>query len=168
MNLSSLTKRAAPRQPAQRPNWKALCCGMMLATSAVAVAAPTVATAAPKLPQGESFNVTFPDGELCSFAVNLFVVDGTKLHKDTTPVFSTGPLTVTVTNLSHNTSKTYNVSGPTFRDGTLTGPALILQPKSAGLGKPFLIINDGRVTFNNDMTIKTITGKQTDLCDALA
>jgi hypothetical protein len=121
------------------------------------------------IPGVEPFDVVF-DGldRVCSFDVKLSIVDGTKLHKGSSPVLFTGPLVVTATNTATGTAKTYNVSGPTFSNGTLTGPALILQPASAGLGAPFLIVNHGRVTFNANFSIKTITGRRTDICAAIA
>lgn len=78
------------------------------------------------------------------------------------------PLSVTATNLDSGASRTFNASGPTFRNGTLTGNALIGQPASRGVGPAFLIINRGRVTFNSDDTIRTITGSHIDVCAALS
>ncbi|MCA1709508.1 MAG: hypothetical protein LC808_42005, partial [Actinobacteria bacterium] len=83
-------------------------------------------------------------------------------------IYSTGSLTATITNESSGETQTFNISGPTFNDGTLTGPALILQPASAGVGPAFLIVNKGRVTFTENNTIATIKGSTTDVCEVLA
>jgi hypothetical protein len=140
-----------------------------LAVAVLALAVPSTATAAPVIPGAQPFDVFFVDDHrVCSFDVKLSIVDGTNLHKDTSPVFSTGPLVVTATNIDTGRAKTYNISGPTFRNGTLTGPALIIQPADAGLGDPFLIVNDGRVIFNTNFSIKTSTGHRTNICTDIA
>lgn len=128
---------------------------------------PTAAAAAPP-PRGETTTLTFPSGELCDFPVTIVVNDATKLHPGPGAVFSTGTLTATITNDATGETQTFNVSGPTFKNGTLTGPALVLQPASAGLGPAFLIVNKGRVTFTENNTIATITGNTTDVCAVLA
>ena len=144
-------------------------------TGAVAAAAallplflPMAAAAAPAVPKGETFELSSPEGELCNFPVRIVVNDATKLHDGPGAIFSTGSLTATITNESSRETQTFNISGPTFKDGTLTGPALILQPASANVGPAFLILNKGRVTFTENNTIATITGSTTDVCEVLA
>lgn len=141
---------------------------LLALTSLLAVAMPSLASAAPAVPGAVPQVADFPAGEFCSFPIEVAFRDGTKLHKDSSRVFSTGPLSVTATNLDSGASRTFNASGPTFRNGTLTGNALIGQPASRGVGPAFLIINRGRVTFNSDNTIRTITGSQIDVCAALS
>jgi hypothetical protein len=141
---------------------------LLALTSLLCVAIPSLATAAPAVPGATPQVADFPAGEFCSFPLEVTFRDGTKLHKDSSRVFSTGPLSVTATNLASGASRTFNASGPTFRNGTLTGNALIGQPASRGVGPAFLIINRGRVTFNSDDTIRTITGSQIDVCAALS
>jgi len=109
-----------------------------------------------------------PAGEYCAFPLQFSVLDGSKLHKDSSALFSTGPLSVTITNLDSGAAQTFNVSGPTFRDGTLTGKALVGQPLSRGVGPAFLLINSGRVTFTDNNTIDTITGSRIDVCSVLS
>jgi hypothetical protein len=141
----------------------------------VILAVPTAALAAPKVPGAEPDVRDFPAGELCSFPVRLTILDGQRLHEDQgqgTVIF-TGPLTVTVTNLASGASQTFNVSGPTLVERqsgalVLTGPSIILQPASAGLGEPFLIYNLGRVVFTANNTIASITGETVDICAALS
>jgi hypothetical protein len=135
--------------------------------SVAAVAAPSAARAAPAVPGAEPVAVTFPAGEFCAFPIEVTLLDGTRLHNDGSRLFSTGPLSVTVTNLATGVAATFNASGPTFADGTLTGTALIGQPASRKVGPAFLIINRGRVTFTANSTIDTITGSQIDVCAAL-
>ena len=140
----------------------------------VILAVPTAALAAPKVPGAEPFELTFEGKDrVCSFDVLLTILDGTRLHEDQDIVISTGPLTVTVTNLDSGASQTFNASGPTFNNGqVLTGPAIILQPASLNVGEPFLIYHRGRVVFtaNNDgiLTIASITGETVDICAALS
>ncbi len=109
-----------------------------------------------------------PAGEFCAFPLQFSFRDGSKLHKDTSALFSTGPLSVTITNLDSGAAQTFNASGPTFRDGTLTVHAPIGQPLSRGVGPAFLIINSGRVTFTANNTIDTITGRHIDVCPVLS
>jgi hypothetical protein len=143
----------------------------------VILAVPTGALAAPKVPGAEPVVLEFPAGELCSFPVRLTILDGQREHEDQGTVILTGPLTVTVTNLSSGASQTFNASGPTLvepRSGALvlTGPSIILQPASLEVGEPFLIYHRGRVVFtaNNDgiLTIASITGETVDICAALS
>ena len=141
---------------------------LLAVTSLLSVAIPSLATAAPAVPGATPQVVDFPAGEFCAFPIEVSFLDGTKLHKDSSRVYSTGPLSVTVKNLDSGAARTFNASGPTFRNGTLTGNALIGQPASRGVGPAFLIINRGRVTFNSDNTIRTITGSQIDVCAALS
>ena len=143
-------------------------CALLAVTSLLCGAMPSLAAAAPAVPGAESQVVDFPAGEYCTFPIELSFLDGTKLHSDSSSVYSTGPLSLTATNLDSGKARTFNASGPTFRDGTLTGTALIGQPASRDAGPPFLIINRGRVTFNSDNTIRTITGSQIDVCGALS
>jgi hypothetical protein len=142
-------------------------------TAAVAPAAalllmllPTTAGAAP--PPGQTFTADFAKGELCGFPVHFLVNDRTKLHTGPGAVYSTGPLTATITNQDTGKTQTFNISGPTFKNGTLTGHALVLQPASRNIGPAFLILNKGRVTFTENNTIATITGSTTDVCAVLA
>ena len=144
------------------------------AAAAVAAAAvlPILASPAVAAPAGPKGEVTvlpvFPAGELCDFPVEISVNDATKLHTGPGAIFSTGTLTATITNLESKNVRTFNISGPTFKNGTLTGPALVLQPASARLGPAFLIVNRGRVTFTENNTIATIQGSQIDVCEVLA
>jgi hypothetical protein len=140
---------------------------LIAAVSVAAAAAPSAAPAAPAVPGAEPVVLTFPAGEFCAFPIEVTLLDGTRLHKDGSRLFSTGPLSVTVTNLDTGVAATFNASGPTFADGTLTGTALIGQPASRNVGPAFLIINRGRVTFTANSTINTITGSQIDICAAL-
>jgi hypothetical protein len=112
----------------------------------VILAVPTAALAAPKVPGAEPVVLTFTgEDRVCSFPVQLTILDGTRLRPGQGMVIVTGPLTVTVTNLDSGASQTFNASGPTFNEGqVLVGPAIILQPASAGLGEPFLIYNRGQ------------------------
>jgi hypothetical protein len=136
----------------------------------VILAVPTAALAAPKVPGAEPVVLTFTgEDRVCSFPVQLTILDGTRLRPGQGMVIVTGPLTVTVTNLDSGASQTFNASGPTFNEGqVLVGPAIILQPASAGLGEPFLIYNRGRVVFTANNTIASITGKTVDICAALS
>lgn len=147
---------------------KGLKCGVLVAVSVLAVAVPSAAIAAPAVPGAEPVVVTAPAGEYCAFPIQLSFRDGTRFHDEGGAVFSTGPLSVTATNLNTGASQTFNASGPTFRDGSLTGPALIGQPQSSNVGDPFLIINRGRATFTANNTIATITGNQIDVCASLS
>lgn len=139
----------------------------LAAASAAVSIAPSAATAAPAVPGAEPVVFSVPAGEYCAFPLQFSFLDGSKLHKDTNALFSTGPLSVTITNLDSGAAQTFNASGPTFRDGTLTGNALVGQPLSRGVGPAFLLINRGRVTFTNNNTIDTITGSQIDVCSVL-
>jgi len=162
MKLFHTRRSVATQRGTRRPFLKGLLSAAFLATSIFTVTAPSVATAAEP-------DLTFEGAHrVCSFGVAVFLVDGTKLHENDGRILFTGPLTATIVNLATGKAKTYNISGPTFKDGTLTGPALIFQPADAGLGDPFLITNHGRVTFNADTSINTITGKQTNVCAQLA
>ena len=111
--------------------------------------------------------LTFPAGEFCAFPVEGILLDGTKVHEEHGIVFSTGPISATITNLDTGASATYNASGATFVDGTLAGASLIGQPKSRNVGDPLLIIIRGRVTFTENNTIDTSTGKRIDICAEL-
>jgi hypothetical protein len=136
----------------------------------LALAVPTAALAAPKVPGAEPLELIFRDeNRVCSFPVQLTILDGTLPRPGQGMVIVTGPLTVTVTNLASGASQTFNASGPTFNNGqVLVGPAIILQPADAGLGEPFLIYNRGRVVFTENNTIASITGKTVDICAALS
>jgi hypothetical protein len=136
----------------------------------VILAVPKAALAAPKVPGAEPVLLTFTgEDRVCSFPVQLTILDGTRLRPGQGMVIVTGPLTVTVTNLDSGASQTFNASGPTFNEGqVLVGPAIILQPASAGLGEPFLIYNRGRVVFTENNTIASITGETVDICAALS
>ena len=152
---------------ARGPTWKRLLAALVAAASVAAIAAPSAAPAAPAVPGAEPVVLTFPVGEFCAYPIEVAFLDGTRLHDDGSRLFSTGPLSVTVTNLNTGVAETLNASGPTFADGTLTGTALIAQPASRNVGPAFLILNRGRVTFTANNTIKTITGSQIDICAAL-
>jgi hypothetical protein len=139
----------------------------------VILAVPTVALAAPKVPGAEPVMQDFPAGELCSFPVQFTILNGQREHQGQGTVIFTGPFTVKVTNLGSGASQTFNASGPTLVDPrsgapAFTGPTIILQPASAGLGEPFLIYNLGRVVFTENNTIASITGKTVDICAALS
>ena len=140
----------------------------------VILAVPTAALAAPKVPGAEPVVLTFTgEDRVCSFPVQLTILDGTRLRPGQGMVIVTGPLTVTVTNLDSGASQTFNASGPTLVDPrsgapVFTGPTIILQPADAGLGEPFLIYNLGRVVFTENNTIASITGKTVDICAALS
>ena len=139
------------------------------AAAVVAVAAPAPAAGAPAVPGAETV-VLFdaPAGEFCEFPVRLALRDGTKLHDTDSILFSTGALSVTITNLDSGEAQTFNASGPTFRNGVLAGTAIILQPASRNVGPPFMILSRGRATFTEQNTIDTITGSQVDICAALS
>ncbi len=139
----------------------------VLTVALITAAAPASAPGAPAVPGAEPIVFDAPAGEYCAFAVRFSVRDGTKLHDTAGVIFSTGPLSVTFTNLDSGAAQTFNASGPTFRDGTLTGNAVIGQPLSRAVGPAFLVINRGRATFTAQNTINTITGSQIDVCAAL-
>ena len=168
MKLFRTRRSPANQRGTRRPFIKGLLSAVFLATSMVTVTATSVATAAEPKPdlifEGES--------QVCAFDVAIFLDDRQKSHVNDGRVLLTGPLTATIVNLDTGEEKTYNISGPTFEGGILTGPAVILQPADSGLpdlgfGEKFLIINYGRVTFNADTTINTISGEQTDVCAEL-
>jgi hypothetical protein len=165
MKLFRTRRSPANQRGAHGPFIKGLLSAVFLATSMVTVTATSVATAAEPKP-----DLIFEGAQrVCAnFDVAVFLVDGTKSHENDGRVLFTGPLTATIVNLDTGKAKTYNISGPTFDGGILTGPAVIFQPADAGLGDPFLIINYGRVTFNANTSIKTISGKQTNVCAELA
>src|SRR3954470_3678679 len=138
-----------------------------------ALALPGSATAAPAVPGADLVTaVDAPAGELCSFPVLIQVRDGTRLHDSGHgAVFSTGPLVAVVTNETTHASLTLNISGPTLVDRStgrtiLVGRELILQPASRNIGPPFLLVNSGRVTFTEQNTIATRTGKVRNICAA--
>jgi hypothetical protein len=139
----------------------------------VVLAVPTAALAAPKLPGVEPSVLEFPAGEFCSFPVRLTILDGQRLHEGQGTVTLTGPFVVTVTNLATGASQTFNASGPTLVEPgsgalVLTGPAIIGQPASMGVGEPFLIYHRGRAVFTQDNTLASITGQTVDICAALS
>ena len=140
----------------------------------VILAVPTAALAAPKVPGAEPLELIFRDeNRVCSFPVQLTILDGTLPRPGQGMVIVTGPLTVTVTNLDSGASQTFNASGPTLvepRSGALvlTGPSIILQPASRNVGPPFLIYHRGRVVFTENNTIASITGETVDICAALS
>jgi hypothetical protein len=138
----------------------------------------TPALAAPVIPNGTPIELTFPAGEVCAFPVQITGVTGQKTPDNNQGgVLATGPFTATVTNGSTGASETFNASGPTLLDPqngmtVMTGPSIIVQPASAGLGAPFLIYERGRVVFNppNQQgfgSINSITGTTVDICAAL-
>ena len=139
----------------------------LLLVALIALAAPASSTAAPAVPGAQPVVFDAPAGEYCAFAVRFTLRDGTRLHDGEGAIFSTGPLSVTFTNLDSGAARTFNASGPTFADGTLTGNAVIGQPSSRGVGPAFLIVNRGRARFTSQNTIDTITGSQIDVCAAL-
>jgi hypothetical protein len=160
--------RRVPRSGGAPPAGRKRASAVFAAAALVAaIAVPSAATAAPAVPGAEPVVATFPAGEFCAFPIEVAFLDGTMLHADGSRLFSTGPLSVTVTNRNTGVAATFNASGPTFADGTLTGTALIGQPASRNVGPAFLIIKRGRVTFTANNTIKTITGSQIDICAAL-
>jgi hypothetical protein len=145
---------------------------VVLAAALSAMFASTPALAAPEVPKSEVFEVEFPAGEFCAFPLRLTILDGQKSHDSQGSVVLTGPLTVTVTNLSTGASKTLNASGPTLLDPRTglnvgSGPWIIGQPASAGLNETFLIYNRGRAVFSQDGTLASTIGKTVDICAAL-
>ena len=167
MNTHTGTTPVLGSGGAPGPTRRRLLTALVAAASVAAIAAPSAAPAAPAVPGAEPVVLTFPANELCAFPIEVALLDGTRLHNDGSRLFSTGPLSVTVTNLNTGVAQTFNASGPTFADGTLTGTSLIAQPASQNVGPAFLILNRGRVTFTANHTIKTITGSQIDICAAL-
>jgi hypothetical protein len=136
---------------------------------AVAVAVPAVTNAAPTVPRGSTFTLTFPAGEICSFPISLTVSSNAKVHDSGQGVIvATGPTVATVTNLESMESQTYNISGPELAGNIDVGPWLIFQPASRNVGPPFLTLTRGRVTFTPINTIDTVRGNVTDVCAALA
>jgi hypothetical protein len=145
---------------------------------AAALLSATQSLAAPAVPDGETSTTDYPAGELCAFPVRIVTVAATTTERpgstDERLIF-TGPIRATVTNTSTLVSRTYNISGPTFVDTTteplgivLTGPALVLQPASLGIGDPFLITTSGRVSFAANKPIDTRHGRIThDVCAEL-
>jgi hypothetical protein len=147
---------------------------------AAALLSATQSLAVPAVPHGETSVTDYPAGELCAFPVRIEVVATTATTAprptptDNKLIF-TGPIRATITNISTDVSRTYNISGPTFVDTTtnppgivLTGPALILQPASLNIGAPFLKISSGRVSFPANNPIETQHGKFThDVCAEL-
>ena len=138
----------------------------------------TPALAAPVIPNGTPIELTFPAGEVCAFPVQITGVTGQKTPDNNQGgVLATGPFTATVTNGFTGASETFNISGPTLLDHqngmtVMTGPSIIFQPASAGLGAPFLIYERGRVVFNPPnqqgfSSINSITGTTVDICAAL-
>jgi hypothetical protein len=127
---------------------------LAIASAIALLATGGPASAAPNVPKGEPFKIPVPAGALCEFELLITGTDGTAtrttLPDGTTIV--TGPFVATVTNVDTGESKTYNVSGPTFRSAsnflTITGPALILQPD-----RPGLIVTNGRAQFQEDQPI---------------
>src|SRR3954454_19038981 len=140
--------------------------GLLVAT---AVGALVVAHAAPTVPGGSTFTLTFPAGEICSFPISLTVSSNAKMYDSGQGVIvATGPTVATVTNLASTTSQTYNISGPELAGNVDVGPWLIFQPASRNVGPPFLILTHGRVTFTPINTIDRVRGNVTDVCAALA
>jgi hypothetical protein len=148
---------------------------------AAALLSATQSLAVPAVPNGQTSLIEAPAGELCQFAVSIEVVSAAKERPGSTSdnLILTGPARITVTNTTADpdVSRTYNISGPTFIDTTtgptglvLTGPALILQPRSLHPeDDPFLITTSGRVTFTEDNTIDSIQGRIThDICAELS
>jgi hypothetical protein len=123
---------------------------LTLASAAIVLLSPQAAMSAPPVPT--TTIIDFAAGEVCSFPVHIVAV-GTANFRRQLPngvqIF-TGPLTATVTNVTTNASRTYNVSGPVFYDPQTNqiveqGSNLISAiPTSGG---PFLIVTDGRVGF---------------------
>src|SRR5690242_5566848 len=87
-----------------------------LAAVVLAAAGPAAATAAgPAVPGKQPVLLAdAPAGEFCSFPVKVTALDGTVQHATPGTLIVTGPLSVTVTNTSTGTSRTFNASGPTF------------------------------------------------------
>lgn len=146
---------------------------MLVAIAVVAAALPVAAVAAPRVPKAQPVVLDFPAGEFCNFGVRLTIFDGTRSHDAPGVVLFTGPVRLSVTNLSTGVEETFNASGPTQIDRpsgnlVLVGPALIGQPASRGVGDPFLIINRGRTEFTSENTIARQTGKTIDICAALS
>jgi hypothetical protein len=146
---------------------------------AAALLSATQSLAVPAVSNGQTSLIEAPAGELCQFAVSIEVVSAAKERPGSTSdnLILTGPARITVTNTTADpdVSRTYNISGPTFVDTTtdplgivLTGPALVLQPASLGIGDPFLITTSGRVSFAANNPIDTRHGRIThDVCAEL-
>jgi hypothetical protein len=139
----------------------------------VILAVPTAALAVPKVPGAEPVVLDAPAGELCSFPIQLSILDGQRLHQGPGTVVLTGPFVLAVTNLASGASQTFNASGPTVIEPqsgrvVLVGPAIIAQPASRGVGEPFLIYHRGRAVFTENDTLASITGRTVDICAALS
>jgi hypothetical protein len=164
MNTHSQSQPASAGSRLRR--WR-LSAGLALAAAA-AVAAPAGAGAAPAVPGAEPVVVVPREAGYCGFPVQIAVLDGTKVRVNNGSVLSTGPLVAIVTNLDTGVSRTYNISGPTFKDGTLKGSALIGQTVDFGAPAPLLIVNHGQATFNSSGILTSLTGHQDNICSDLS
>ena len=159
--------QSQPSSAATKPRRWRLSAALALAAAA-AVAAPAGAGAAPAVPGAEPVVVVPSEAGYCGFPVEIAVLDGTQVRVNNGRVLSTGPLVAIVTNLDTGVSRTYNISGPTFKDGTLIGSALIGQTVAFGAEEALLVINHGRATFDSSGILTSITGHQDDVCDDLS
>lgn len=163
-----LTRRRVRSRPGPRAARVTVMLPALVVAALAVAAVPSTAISAPAVPGAEPVVLLeAPAGEFCAFALRLSLLDGTKLHSADSALFSTGPLSVTVTNLDTGVAQTFNASGPTFKDGTLKGTAIIAQPLSRNVGPAFLILNRGVVTFTPNNTIATIKGNQVGICAEL-
>jgi|tagenome__1003787_1003787.scaffolds.fasta_scaffold20946383_2 hypothetical protein len=149
--------------------------GIVLSTAILAFAGISgVAHGAPAVPGAQPVVLAdAPAGEFCSFPVTVTALDGQTARTVHGTIIVTGPFTVTVTNTATGASTTVNASGPTFLDTTnglvtQVGPTVVGQPASRNVGPAFLVLNSGRTQFTSNLTIASFTGKQTDLCAAVA
>jgi hypothetical protein len=148
-----------------------------LAAACMAACLATSAQAAPKVPQGSSFEfdlvVGSPLGSACPFPVHVSGTSAQKTHDTNGVVVATGPFVATFTNLDNGTSLTYNISGPTLADRVsgdtvYVGDTLILQPSSLHPGDTFIKYIHGRVEMTAENTIGHVSGKVVDVCAALS
>jgi hypothetical protein len=117
------------------------------------------------IPNGTNVDAgTYPADFFCPFPVHVEYRVAFKARTDTN---TTGPASVTVTNLNTNQSLTYNASGPVTRAG-FQGLNFLGQPASMS-ATTFLIITSGHPTFNPDGTLASLNGTVLhDICAELA
>lgn len=154
--------------------------GLTAAAAFAGLAVP--AGAAPAVPKGTSFELLLQDpadleegrlGAVCSFPVLLAGVDAQRTHTNGGVVLLTGPAVVTATNVATGKSLTFNISGPRLEDprtGNLVfvGQTLILQPTGFEPADPFLRFFTGRVEQTSGNRIDNVSGRTTDVCQALS
>jgi hypothetical protein len=134
------------------------------------------AFAAPAVPKGTAFDVTYPAGQLCDDEINLKGVNGQVERPSANFSIVTGPAVITVTNTSTLKSATFNISGPGITSGNtliLPGPQLVLILEEFAPPPHGLIYTTGRGTIdltptNLDFDFAGFKGRSTDVCAALA